>query len=66
MNIIELAEQAGMVVIDDEFSLKPFLDRFAHLVRNEALTEAAEYLESVHRTRLVKFADAIRALKEKT
>jgi hypothetical protein len=43
---------------------QPRLDAAA--IRAAALEEAAEYLESIHRTRLVKFADAIRVLKEKT
>ena len=30
-----------------------------------ALEEAAQYLESVHQTRLVKFADGLRTLKDK-
>jgi len=43
-----------------------FYGRFATLVRNAALEEAAEYLEGVHQSRLVKFAEAIRNLKEPT
>ena len=31
--IIEMAREAGMVVIDDEYSLLPFLKRFEALVR---------------------------------
>jgi hypothetical protein len=31
-DIIEMAEQAGMVVVNDEFSLLPFLKTFAKLV----------------------------------
>jgi hypothetical protein len=30
--IIEMARQAGMVVVNDEFSLLPFLEAFAKLV----------------------------------
>ncbi len=30
--IIETAEQAGMVVVNDKFSLLPFLEAFAKLV----------------------------------
>lgn len=76
MNIIEMAREAGFERVIDvnphtgirtvETYAPDSLKRFATLVRNDALEEAAEYLESVHRTRLVKFADAIRALKEQT
>ena len=31
--VIEMAREAGMVVIDDQYSLLPFLERFAELVR---------------------------------
>jgi hypothetical protein len=30
--IIEMAEEAGMVVVNDKFSLLPFLEAFAKLV----------------------------------
>ena len=30
---IELARAAGMEIVDDKFSIKPFLERFAELVR---------------------------------
>lgn len=72
MNIIEMAKQAGLE-FDDSCTLEPTtiwyittddLERFSALVRAAALDEAAEYLKSVHQTRLVKFADAIQQLKE--
>jgi uncharacterized protein (UPF0305 family) len=42
--IIEMAKQAGMVVVNDKFSLLPFLEAFAKLVaakERERLTDAA-------------------------
>lgn len=38
--IIEMARQAGMVVVNDEFSLLPFLEAFAKLVTEKATEEA--------------------------
>jgi len=64
-DIESMAREAGMVVVDDQFSLLPFLVRFADLVRAQALEDGAKYLQDVHPTRLVKFADAIRALGRK-
>jgi hypothetical protein len=71
MNIIELAKQADTYADAMDIGGKNYVglrdEYFAALVRAAALEEAAEYLESVHRTRLTKFATAIRALaKEKT
>ena len=31
-DIIRMAREAGMTVVDDQFSLLPFLERFANLV----------------------------------
>ena len=31
--VIEMAREAGMNVVDDQYSLLPFLERFAELVR---------------------------------
>ena len=31
--VIEIAREAGMNVVDDQYSLLPFLERFAELVR---------------------------------
>ncbi len=33
--VIEMAREAGMVVIDDQYSLLPFLERFAEIVRSD-------------------------------
>ena len=38
--IIEMARQVGMVVVNDEFSLLPFLEAFAKLVAEKATEEA--------------------------
>lgn len=43
--IIKMAREAGMVVVDDEFSLIPFLERFFHMVcalEREACWRTAE------------------------
>jgi len=67
-SIIELARLANIYASNQTNDTHDWQvirdDRFAQLVRNAALEEAAEYLESVHRTRLVKFAGSIRRLKE--
>ena len=38
--VIEMAEQVGMVVVNDEFSLLPFLEAFAKLVEEKATEES--------------------------
>jgi hypothetical protein len=40
--IIAMAKEAGMVVVDDKFSLAPFLARFAALVAEKAAAKKAE------------------------
>jgi hypothetical protein len=40
--IIELARQAGMVVVNDKFSLLPFLEAFAKLVASAATAKERE------------------------
>ena len=32
-DIIRMAQEAGMVVVDDQFSLLPFLERFFHMAQ---------------------------------
>jgi len=39
-DVIEMARQAGMVVVNDEFSLLPFLVAFAKLVEEKATEKA--------------------------
>jgi hypothetical protein len=58
----------GHIYPDDSAAREPIteaLTRFAALVRAQALEDAAKYLQDVHPTRLVKFADAIRVLGRK-
>ena len=43
--IIEMARQAGMVVVNDEFSLLPFLETFAKLVAAKEREECAKMVE---------------------
>lgn len=68
MSIIELAHEAGYGDIEawlDDESM-PFLERFAALVRAEALEEAAKVCESIEpswRRNDVNCAEAIRNLK---
>ena len=72
MNIIELAKQADAA--HDDVAITPFLERFAHLVRAQALEEAAGVCdEHANASKLVytgisamHCAAAIRALKDKT
>ncbi len=40
--IIAMAKEAGMVVVDDKFSLAPFLARFATLVAEKAAARERE------------------------
>jgi len=44
--IIEMAREAGMVVIDDEYSLLPFLKRFEALVRADEREECAKVCDA--------------------
>jgi hypothetical protein len=46
--IIEMAREAGMVVIDDEYSLLPFLKRFEALVRADEREECAKHCEGIN------------------
>ena len=57
-DIERLAREAGMVVVGDQFSLLPFLVRFAALVRAQALEDAARTIERTYGIN----AAAIRAL----
>jgi len=59
----EAREQVVNTVPPQTFDLDLFHKHFAVLVRSQALEDAAKYLENVHPTRLVKFANAIRAIK---
>ena len=45
-DIESMAREAGMVVVGDQFSLLPFLVRFAALVRAQALEQAARVCEA--------------------
>jgi hypothetical protein len=45
--IIEMAEQAGMVVVNDEFSLLPFLEIFAKLVAAKKQEDIIKVIESL-------------------
>jgi hypothetical protein len=60
--IIEMAREAGMVVIDDEYSLLPFLKRFEALVRADEREACAAKAEQVgqHKNH-IGIAAAIRA-----
>lgn len=71
-NVIELAKQAGLCLANDE---KPLIERFAALVRNSALEEAAQKciaselidMPTRHEIATVrKCAKAIESLKEPT
>ena len=67
-DVIELAKQAGLCLANDE---KPLIERFATLVRNAALEEAAQKCRTPHgyfkdsRTN-IECALAIESLKEPT
>ena len=68
MNVIELAEKAGMLSINDRGLYGDFvnLERFAALVRAEALEEAAGWVEKLGALNTAtpqNIATAIRGLK---
>ena len=60
-DVIELAKQAGLCLANDE---KPLIARFAALVRNAALEEAAK--ATIPHSDVIAAAQAIRNLKEPT
>jgi hypothetical protein len=80
MNIIEMAKQAGFGIDESPCVLQPYviqplhgkiddeLTRFAHLVRAEALEEAAVYFENHWSYEWTddQVVAAIRQLKDKT
>lgn len=48
--ILRMAREAGMVVVDDQYSLLPFLERFAELVRKDySTTHANIWLERIRK-----------------
>jgi hypothetical protein len=69
MNIIELAKEAGLLADDGEVWLSPYqeaMERFAALVRAEALEEAAGWVEKLGALNTAtpqNIAAAIRGLK---
>ena len=46
-DIIRMAREAGMVVVDDQYSLLPFLERFAALVAAAEREACAKVCESL-------------------
>lgn len=54
--IIKMAREAGMVVVDDQFSLLPFLERFFHMAQ---AAEREEIYELVMFEPLKKDADLL-------
>ena len=60
--VIEIAREAGMNVVDDQYSLLPFLERFAELVRADEREACADLCyQLVNNSRELRFAAAIRA-----
>ena len=43
--VIEIAREAGMNVVDDQYSLLPFLERFAELVRADEHEACAKFFD---------------------
>ena len=60
--IIEMARQTGMVVVNDEFSLLPFLESFAKLV---AAKKQEDIIQIIKETPFSNWfqADVIEAIK---
>jgi hypothetical protein len=50
--IMEMAQEAGMNVVDDQYSLLPFLAAFAKLVRED---EREACIEAVEKSRVIEF-----------
>ena len=48
-DIIRMAREAGMVVVDDQYSLLPFLERFAALVAAAEREACAKVCEAERR-----------------
>jgi hypothetical protein len=46
--VIEMAREAGMAVIDDQYSLLPFLERFAEIVRADEREACAKACDELH------------------
>lgn len=46
-DIIRMALEAGMVVVDDQFSLLPFLERFFHMAQAAEREACAKRLDAV-------------------
>ncbi len=65
--IIEMAEEAGMVVVNDKFSLLPFLEAFAKLVedkvRQEIVEKNAPVIKKVNE-HIKELQDAVKAERE--
>lgn len=64
--VIEMARAAGMNVVDDQYSLLPFLERFAELARADERQVCMDAINALPYQRSTKYdcMDAIRARGE--
>jgi hypothetical protein len=60
-DIIRMAREAGMVVVDDQFSLLPFLERFFHMAQAAEREACAKVCDGWVHADGDRCAEAIRA-----